>query len=317
MREIFLDVDNVEYGLTQACSKLVNEGLDSYIVMGIGNGGAHIVKGLIDCGFSEKALYCSLDDEELLARSFESEELFALNKSDIIDKKILVCEDTTITGKSFEKIYDQLKAIGADDVKLFSFLMRRGSSIVPNIYIFETEKDTKVYFPWSSYPIRTYSKGIVRKIKASDAEKNFECGDARIDKIQLADFYKDYVHHKANVYLVEDNNEICSIIKFSETTHGDYTGLFLDVIATAKDKQGNKYGNTLLKLIINYMFYHEFDFIYGYAFDDVINMYKNINFEIIGSVQVTNYGILHKVATVHTRKKMENNLLIATLKSNI
>ena len=304
---MFLDVDNVKYGLTQAYSKLVREGLDSYTMMGIGDGGRNIVKGLIDCGFSGKALYCS----------FENDELLALNKTDILDKKILVCEDTTITGKSFKKIYDQLRAIGAHDVKLFSFLMRRDSSIIPNIFIFETEKDTKVYFPWSSYPIRIYSKGIVRKITSSDIEKNFKCGDPRIDKTVLADFYKAYIHQQAKVYLVEDNDEICSVIKFYEKTHGNYTGLFLDVIATAEDKQGKKYGNTLLKLIINYMFYHEFDFIYGYAFDDVINMYKNINFEIIGSVQVTNYGILHKVATVHTRKKTENNLLIATLKSNI
>ena len=72
------------------------------------------------------------------------------------------------------------------------------------------------------------------------------------------------------MYLVEDNNEICSIVEFNEITHGNYTGLFLDVIATAEDKHGDKYGNTLLKLIINYMFYHEFDFIYGYAFNNVV-----------------------------------------------
>ena len=304
---MFLDVDNVRSGLSQAYSKLVSEGLDSYTMMGIGDGGKNIVDGLTACGFSGTKLLCSFDNDERLN----------LNKIDILDKKILVCEDTTITGNTFIKVCTQLKKIGAGDVKFFSYLMRRDSSIVPNVFVFETEKDTKVYFPWSKYPIRIYSKGIVRKITSHDIEKNFKCGDSRIDKTLLTDIYKEYLHERAKVYLVEDNDEICSIIKFYEKTHGNYKGLFLDMIATAEEKHGNKYGSTLLKLILNYMFYHEFDFIYGYAFDDVVGMYKNIDFEVIGSVQDTHYGTLHKVAIVHTKKKTENDLVIATLKSNI
>ena len=239
---MFLDIDNVNYGLEQAYSKLVSEGLDSYTMMGIGDGGKNIIDGLIKCGFTGKVLLCS----------FENEEFLVLNKSDIFDEKILVCEDTTITGKSFKKTFDQLKAIGADDVKLFSFLMRRDSSIVPNIFVSETEKDTKVYFPWSDYPIRQYSKGIVRKITSSDIKKKFKCKDSRINnETLLTDFYTEYMLKKAKVYLVEDKDEICSIIKFQEITHSNYTGLFLKVIATAKEKEGQKYGSTLLKLILN------------------------------------------------------------------
>lgn len=307
LREMFLDVDNVNYGLKQAYSKLKSEGLDSYTLMGIGDGGKSIAKGLNECGFTGKVLLCS----------FENEKLLPLNKSDIIDEKILVCEDSTITGKSFKKTYDLLRAIGADDVKLFSFLMRRDSSFVPNIFVFETEKDTKVYFPWSDYPIRIYSKGIVRKMTSSDTKKKFKCGDPRIDsETLLTRLYEDYMVNNDKVYLVEDKYGICSFIKFHEKTYGNYTGLFLKMIATAKEKQGQKYGDTLIKLILNYMFYHEFDFISGYALDDAVNMYKNIDFEVIGSLQDDHYGKLHKVATVHTRKKTEKDLLIATLKSS-
>lgn len=304
---MFLDDNNVKNGLKQAYSKLVREGLDSYTMMGIGDGGKHVVDGLNKCGFSGKVLLCP----------FENEEPIELNESDIMDKKILVCEDTTITGNSFVKVYTKLKNIGADDVKFFSFLMRRDSSIIPNIFVFETEKDTKVYFPWSSYPIRTYSKGIVRKITSSDIEKDFECGDQRIDKTPLTDFFKDHMNAGAKVYLVEDKDEICSIIKFYEKTYGNYTGLFLDIIATAKEKHGNKYANTLLKLILNYMFYHEFDFIYGYAFDAIVDMYKNADFEVIGSVQDPYYDTLHKVSLINKRTKAEKDIVIATLKSNI
>lgn len=303
---MFLDDNNVKNGLKQACSKLVREGLDSYTMMGIGEGGKNIVKGLLDCEYSGKVLLCP----------FESEEFLNSNKLDIIDKKILVCEDSTITGNSFKKVYTQLKNIGASDVKFFSFLMRRDSSIIPNIFVFETEKDTQVYFPWSSYPIRTYSKGIVRKIAPSDTEKDFKCGDPRIDKTLLEDFYSAYRDEKYKVYLVEDKDEICSIIKFCIRTYGNYTGLFLKKIATAKEKHGNKYASTLLTLILNYGFYHEFDFIYGYAFDDVINMYKNLDFEVIKSVETAHYGILHMIVAVHKCKKTEKDLIINAIKSD-
>lgn len=84
--------------------------------------------------------------------------------------------------------------LGADDIKLFSMLMRRNSLVVPNIFVFEIEADTKVYFPWSDYPIRTYSKGIVRKISCEDCKKDFRCGNPNIDKNSLSDFFKNQEH---------------------------------------------------------------------------------------------------------------------------
>ena len=308
MREIFFDEGNVRNGLHQAYSKLVHEGFDSYTVLGIGDGGEHIANGLSKCGFSGNILLCP----------FENGEPIDLDRSDILNKKILVCEDTTISGKSFIKVYNQLKALGAHDVKFFSFLMRRNSSVVPNVFIFETEKDTKVYFPWSDYPIRTYSKGIIRKITPEDTKNKFVCGESRIDKIPLSDFYANQRHKGAKVYLVEDQNEICSLIQFYHITYDIYDGLFLDIIATAKDKHGNKYGSTLIKLITLYMFYHEFDFIYGYAFDtsELIEMYKAIGFEVVSSVQDPTYGTLHKVVSVNGTKTKKDRVINA-IKSQI
>ena len=308
MREIFFDENNVKTGLRQAYFKLVYEGFDSYTILGIGDGGKHIVDGLIDCGFSGNTLLCP----------FENGEPIVLEESEISNKKILVCEDTTITGKSFLKVYAQLRDFGADDVKFLSFLMRRDSSIVPNIFIFETEKDTKVYFPWSDYPIRTYSKGIIRKITSNDIGDHFICGDSRIDKTPLSDFYTNHRHKGAKVYLVEDKSEICAIIQFYEKNYDPYNGLFLDIIATAQEKHGKKYGSTLLKLILLYMFYHEFDFIYGYAFDDskLISMYEAIGFEVVGSVQDPLYGTLHKLVTVN-ETKAKKELVITTIRSHI
>ncbi|NOR47150.1 MAG: hypothetical protein GQ533_03765 [Methanosarcinaceae archaeon] len=79
MREIFFDENNVKTGLRQAYSKLVHEGFDSYTILGIGDGGKHIVDGLIDCGFSGNTLLCP----------FENGEPIVLNGLEISNKKIL------------------------------------------------------------------------------------------------------------------------------------------------------------------------------------------------------------------------------------
>ncbi len=308
MREIFFDENSVNNGLRQAYDRLVREGFDSYTILGIGDGGKQIAQRLLKCGIHESILSCT----------FENSEPIIPDRSGIFDKNILVCDDTTITGRTFLKVNNKLKEYGAADIKFLSFLMRKNSLIVPNIYIFETEEDTKVYFPWSDYPIRTYPKGIVRKMLPADVGKNFRCGDPRIDKNSLTDFYKNQKHAEARVYLVEDQSEICSIIQFYENKINDHKGLFLDTIATAHGKQGNKYGSTLLKLILSYMIYHEFDFIYGYAFDDdnLMTMYKSIGFEKVGSVLDPHYGILYKMITVNgTKAKKE--IVINAIRAHI
>jgi len=176
----------------------------------------------------------------------------------------------------------------------------------------------KVYFPWSDYPIRTYSKGIVRKISCEDCKKDFRCGNPNIDKNSLSDFFKNQEHSSAKVYLVEDKGEICSIVQFYEKHLDSYKGLFLDIIATAEIKKGNKYASTLLKLISFYMFYHEFSFIYGYVFDnkELIEVYKKRGFEVIGSIHDPHYGTLHKIVIINGTKDIKDRV-IASIRSHI
>ncbi|SNQ61540.1 hypothetical protein [Candidatus Methanoperedens nitratireducens] len=308
MREVFFDENSIDNGLRQIHKKLIHEGFDSYIVLAIGSGGEQIAKRL------EK--YWSYKD--IVSCALKNEDIHISNGSKIKGNRILVCDDTTITGKTFINVFKKLVNLGAADIKLFSLLMRRNSSVVPNIFVFEIEADTKVYFPWSDYPIRTYSKGIVRKISCEDCKKDFRCGDPNIDKNSLSDFFKNQEHSSAKVYLVEDKGEICSIVQFYEKHLNSYKGLFLDIIATTEDKKGNKYASTLLKLISYYMFYHEFSFIYGYAFDneELIDMYKQRGFEVIGSIQDPHYGTLHKIVIVNGTKDAKDHV-IASIRPHI
>jgi len=303
LREIFFDENSIDNGLRQAYKKIIKEGFDSYIVLAVGNGGEQIAKRL------EK--YWNYKD--IVSCVLKNGDIHILDDSKIKGNRIFVCDDTTITGKTFTNLFKKLSELGADDIKLLSLLMRRDSSVVPNIFIFEIEADTKVYFPWSDYPIRTYSKGIIRKISCEDCIKDFKCGDQKIDKNSLSDFFKNQQHSSAKVYLVEDRGEICSIVQFYEKHLDSHKGLFLDIIATAECKKGNKYASTLLKLISYYMFYHEFSFIYGYAFDneELIDMYKRRGFEVIGSIQDPHYGTLHKIVIINGTKDMKDHVIAA------
>ncbi|MCL7474483.1 MAG: phosphoribosyltransferase [Methanosarcinales archaeon] len=310
MREIFFDENNVENSLQQAYKKIKKEGFDSYILLGINTGGMHVAERINNIGTFEKIISCSINNGSVSIPDS--------NLSDIRDKNILICEDTVISGKTILKVVNKLLSLGAAEIKILSLLMRQNSMIVPNIFVFETEEDTRVYFPWSDYPIRTYPRGIVRKILYEDCSKSFKCGDSRIDKISLSDFFKNQQHTDAKIYLVEDKADICSIIQFYEKGINSHTGLFLDIIATSNTKKGNKYASTLLKLICMYMFHHEFDFIYAYAFDrpGLINMYKQIGFELIGKVEDDNYGILHKMILVNGIRN-DKDLIINAVRRHI
>jgi hypothetical protein len=220
--------------------------------------------------------------------------------------------------KRFEKYWNYKNVVSCvlknGDIHILDESKIKGNKI----FIFEIEADTKVYFPWSDYPIRTYSKGIVRKISCEDCIKDFRCGDPNIDKNSLSDFFKNQQHLSAKVYLVEDKGEICSIVQFYEKHFDGYKGLFLDIIATAQGKKGNNYASTLLKLISFYMFYHEFSFIYGYAFDtkEIIDMYKKKGFEVIGSIQDPHYQTLHKIVIINGTKEMKDHV-ISTIRPHI
>lgn len=308
VREIFFDENNVDISLQQAFQKIKKEGFDSYLLLGINTGGMHVAEKLKNLGTFEHIISCTLEKGSVVIS----------NISNIEKTNILICEDTVISGKTMQKVIKKLVSVGVSDIKIFSLMMRKNSTIVPNIFVFETEEDTRVYFPWSDYPIRTFPKGIVRKILYEDCSKSFQCGDVRIDKMSLSDFFKNQQHTDAKIYLVEDNDDICSIIQFYEKDINSNSGLFLDIIATSLTKTGQKYASTLLKLICLYMFHHEFDFIYAYAFDrpGLIEMYKQIGFEVIGKIEDENYGILHKMILVNEIRN-DKDLIINSIRRHV
>jgi len=301
MKEIFFDRDSVTNSLMQVYGELRKEGYHEYSLLGVGNGGKHVVDGLSEYGEFDDILSCGVSNGSVTISA----------PSEIKNKNILICEDKINTGKTVKKVIAELKQLGASDIKFFSLIMKRNSSIVPNIFVFEIEKETMVYFPWSIYPIRNYPKGIVRKIFAEDCNKTFKCEEPRINTI-LIDYYNAQRHSGDNVYLVEDRDEICSIIRFGERPDvNKYKGLFLKTIATVAGKERQGYANTLLKLITLYMYYHDFDFVYGYAFDSVVEMYTAKGFDVIDSIRDDIYGKMYLFVMVKEPKNDKEEVIAA------
>jgi len=158
-------------------------------------------------------------------------------------------------------------------------------------------------------------KGIIRKINVEDCSREFECGDARIDKIPLS-YYLKSQEYNAKFYVVEDKDKICSIIHFYETKSYGYKGLFLDTLASSQDETG--YAKSLLKLILSHMFYDKFDFIYFYIFDnkELIEKYQCLGFNIIETVEDSHNGTLHKILLVNENKNNKESV-IETIRDSI
>lgn len=301
---MFFDENSVANSLAQFYKKLKKEGLDDHIPIGVSKGGYEIVKRLTSAGYFSDFYICRVEHENI---NILDESSNIVDNAFFENKKILICDDTTLSGKTFEILLPKFKSLKPKNMRFFSLLMRRHSSIVPNLFVFEIENDTKVYFPWSDYPIRSYPKGIVRKICSSDCDKEFKCGVDVLDNHSLSDYYHDSINKLEHVYLIEEDDNICSIIEFNKKDTKHYKGLYLSKIATAEDKKGQRYGSTLIRLILYCMYYHEFDYVYANALDNpqVIKMYKQNNFELVRTLKNSKYGVLHKFAAINDKSNKE------------
>jgi hypothetical protein len=145
-----------------------------------------------------------------------------------------------------------------------------------------------------------FKKGIVRRVHHEDCKKYSLNVDSTIKKN-----LKDQEHQLSKSYLVEDRDDICSVIRFSEIYLSNYKGLFILGLATAKEKCGHSYTAKLIKMIFYYMFYNDFDFIVAYVSDndDNIESLKRMGFVVTTETgQDPYYGKLRKVALINEMK---------------
>ncbi|WP_048150998.1 phosphoribosyltransferase [Palaeococcus ferrophilus] len=66
-------------------------------------------------------------------------------------KKVAIVDDVSDTGKTLEVVIDEVKKAGASEVKVVCLSMKPWTSVVPDFYVFRTDK--WVVFPWEEFPV--------------------------------------------------------------------------------------------------------------------------------------------------------------------
>ncbi|WP_297465108.1 phosphoribosyltransferase [Thermococcus sp.] len=66
-------------------------------------------------------------------------------------KRVLIVDDVSDTGKTLEVVIEDVKNAGASEVKVACLSMKPWTKVVPDFYVFRTDK--WVVFPWEEFPV--------------------------------------------------------------------------------------------------------------------------------------------------------------------
>ncbi|MFA4641331.1 phosphoribosyltransferase [Pyrococcus kukulkanii] len=72
---------------------------------------------------------------------------------DLKDKKVVIVDDVSDTGKTLEVVIEEVKKLGAKEIKVACLAMKPWTSVVPDYYVFRTDK--WIVFPWEEFPVIT------------------------------------------------------------------------------------------------------------------------------------------------------------------
>lgn len=152
----------IEKIIGSACTNLDEIfGEERFVILGIERGGFEVAK----------RIHAFLPNGELI--TYNGEKTPAIDEvscKKIKGRRVLVCEDSVLTGDTLNKAVYFTNALGAKEVHVFAIASRTGSKIAPNIYSIEGNHDTVFIFPWKTPPLRFYDVGgVIRNLT--------ECGD--------------------------------------------------------------------------------------------------------------------------------------------
>ncbi|MCD6559145.1 MAG: phosphoribosyltransferase [Palaeococcus sp.] len=69
---------------------------------------------------------------------------------DLKGKKVAIVDDVSDTGKTLEVVIEEVKRLGAEEIKVVCLSMKPWTSVVPDFYVFRTDK--WIVFPWEEFP---------------------------------------------------------------------------------------------------------------------------------------------------------------------
>ncbi|AHF79419.1 phosphoribosyltransferase [Thermococcus paralvinellae] len=70
---------------------------------------------------------------------------------DLKDKRVVIVDDVSDTGKTLQVVINEVKRLGAKEIKVACLAMKPWTSVVPDFYVFRTDK--WIVFPWEEFPV--------------------------------------------------------------------------------------------------------------------------------------------------------------------
>jgi len=70
---------------------------------------------------------------------------------DLKGERVVIVDDVSDTGKTLEVVINEVKRLGAKEIKVACLAMKPWTSVVPDFYVFRTDK--WIVFPWEEFPV--------------------------------------------------------------------------------------------------------------------------------------------------------------------
>lgn len=70
---------------------------------------------------------------------------------DLKDKRVVIVDDVSDTGKTLQVVINEVKRLGASEIRVACLAMKPWTSVEPDFYVFRTDK--WIVFPWEEFPV--------------------------------------------------------------------------------------------------------------------------------------------------------------------
>ncbi|NJE07008.1 phosphoribosyltransferase [Thermococcus sp. M39] len=121
------------------------------VIVGIARGGlipavrlSHIL-GDIDLKVIDVKFYTDINEHT------EMPKIVIPIYGDLKDRKVVIVDDVSDTGKTLKVVIEEVKRLGAKEIKVACLAMKPWTSVVPDFYVFRTDK--WIVFPWEEFPV--------------------------------------------------------------------------------------------------------------------------------------------------------------------
>ncbi|WP_461864996.1 phosphoribosyltransferase [Thermococcus sp.] len=66
-------------------------------------------------------------------------------------KRVVIVDDVSDTGKTLEVVIDEVKRLGASEIRIACLAVKPWTKVMPDFYVFRTDK--WIVFPWEEFPV--------------------------------------------------------------------------------------------------------------------------------------------------------------------